>query len=373
MLSMENKKEDRYSYNEAIIEDGKAKPIEEQKGNRAFSEVGIWVTGKEKEGEGMFKVSKTFSSSNVRNIQRAKRSQSNKAGTDLYYTGTESLIYLFILKQWNKKRSFNESGYYVIGNISEFTREIEREIGVKLNRERVKQAIIKAEEKYPVSIVIEKIQMLQKVALFEVKIFRKIDEEDGGRYITFEEYEQAIKETNEILEIWVKPEAELRKDMRVNEYGEKLSSEDIKKLGYEGGWNTLVSDSILSLYASLNDLGKRILSHTLKTDPEKNIGYETLTGKKHLNIGKRDIKNKGNKRIREEILEVFNILLEVGYLEYFTYSKSKDMFYWKCTNKWNKHPQLLEVSSRKTDTPEPEPEEEKKPSKERPWVKSYPR
>ena len=296
--------------------------------------------------EGMFKMSKTLSSSNVRNIGRVKRRKGGVTSLDNYYTGTESYVFVCVVAQWDRKRRFNKQGYYVIGNLSEFVREISPE-GHILNRERVKQALFKGNEEMIVSIVKDGVEMLQKIRLFEMKVFKKTEGGDGIELKTQKEYAEALKDTKAILEIWIKPSEELRRDMRVDEYGEKLSGEELKKLGLEGGWNTLVSASMLPYYQSLSDLGKRLFMLTLKLNPETKISLRVMIGKKHLNMSKKDIEKKGYKRIREEVAKELDKFKTDGHLGYLTYNKKTDMFWWKCTDKLSKHPCFLEDKKEK--------------------------
>ena len=338
---------------------GKAKLVEEELqkvdkqtegGRNKVLEEGLGVL-KEAEGdigrdipliqEGLFKMSKTLSRSNVRNIGSVKRRKGDITSLDNYYTGTESYVFVCVVAQWDRKRRFNKQGFYVISNLSEFVREISPE-GHILNRERVKQALFKGNEEMIVSIVKDGVEMLQKIRLFEMTIYRKIDGADRMELIKQEEYEEALKDTKAILEIWVKPSEELRRDMRVNEYGDKLSGEELKKLGLEGGWNTLVSASMLPYYQSLSDLGKRLFMLTLKLNPETKISLRVMIGKKHLNMGKKDIEKKGYKRIREEVAKELDKFKADGHLGYLTYNKKTDMFWWKCTDKLSKHPCFLE-------------------------------
>lgn len=158
MLNMESKKDKKNRYSQAIIEDGVAKvydntPPEENRGTQAFREVGIWVTGKEKEADKeMFKWGKTLASSNVRNIGRAKRSKDSKATLSNYFTGLETYIQLYLISQLDRKINVNEEGGYEIENWSQFTREVSQYTDTKLNRKRVKQAVLKSEQDIYVSV-----------------------------------------------------------------------------------------------------------------------------------------------------------------------------------------------------------------------------
>ena len=317
--------------------------------NEAFADIGLYITGKAREKEELVKVSRSLLKDSALNIGRGKkrdlkltpsRTRTKRDTISRRATG----IALYIQTKWGVDAHWerlHEGGYISIerGELSKVAKqnnttpqrfkEYLTELGTftyhyvkPLNKGKRGDTQVIAEEFKP---------------FFDVKIIRTVGGEIKEGYITDEEAE-FLDNKYSFDRILIRPCERYRGDIGFDAEHKEITDNANKRLQAEFG-NVLAVADVYKLPIQLSDMATKLLLYTSSNKPKYDIGFERL--KKHLKISDSDISKQGKPRILDTIKKGFDELIGIGHLEYCTYSKNKDIFYLKYTDKYIKHSEFV--------------------------------
>ena len=351
-------------------------------GTQAFTERGLWISGKAKviedelekigketsEGinktiatglgeltargeelinrEKLFKASRVVNKSGAMAIRRERRVKDERSlvAIDTYpiqresFTARDYVFLLYIIEKWQNS-TLDSEGYLVIDNLSEVARELS-ELGHKTTHARIKEQIRKMDYAYPVIIGIEKEGNKNRIVT-EKKQYCKVQVEqlvDDGVDVRL----GAIPLRNiEILDKYpfdrarIKPRRFIRYSIGKDRYGRDLPPEVKKRV--EGLGNIYLTKDVIKLLLDLSDLAGKIFLYQSVNTPYGVISYDKFI--EYLGFTERDIKDKGHKGIKRDIAKALDELHDVKHLEYWRFKN--DNYYWKYTSVWVKHKELI--------------------------------
>jgi len=406
ILSMgDNNKKDRYDYVIPTSEGWKplgetVKQVQEDlvnkstdttdkeiktEGTQAFTERGIWISGKAKvleeelerigretsEGinktiatglgelttrggelinrKNLFKASRVVNKSGGMAIRRERRvkDDSDLVVIDKTYPiqkdNYSKRVFMFIqylIERWQNS-PLNSEGYLVIKNLSEVARDLS-DPKHKTTPARIKDYIKQISYAYPYVTTIGKKGNKKRLETeykqpFKVKIRQLVDDGTniGEGFITLKDY--AVLDKYPFDEVWVKPSMFIRHAIGKDRYGGELPP-DIKRR-VEGLGNIFLTKDSIKLALDVSDLAYKIFLYNTTNRPSVPIGYQKLI--EYLGYTEKDIKDKGHKGIKRDIANALKELHDKGHFKYWRYVESKQVYYWEYTNRWVKHKELI--------------------------------
>lgn len=354
-------------------------------GTQAFTERGIWISGKAKviedelekigretsEGvnktiatglgeltargeelinrKNLFKASRVVNKSGSMVIGREKRVKDDRSLVAIdktypiqkdNYSKRVFMFMQYLIEKW-QNTPLNSEGYLVIKNLSEVARDLS-DPKHKTTPARIKDYIKQISYAYPYVTTIGKKGNKKRVETeykqpFKVKIRQLVDDGTniGEGFITLKDY--AVLDKYPFDEVWVKPSMFIRHTIGKDRYGGELPPEVKKRV--EGLGNIFLPKESIKLALDVSDLAYKIFLYNTTNRPSVPIGYQKLI--EYLGYTDKDIKDKGHKGIKRDIANALKELHDKGHFKYWRYVESKQVYYWQYTNKWVKHKELI--------------------------------
>ena len=260
------------------------------------------------------------------------------------YTQRVAVLMSYLLKEWQTD-TLNSRAYYVIKNFSKVARDL------NTTPQRLKEDITKVGGyTYPYIKTIKRGKTHDTIdaeykKMFEVKVRLRVDsgtiKKDG--FINPEDKKELDKNST-VKEVLVKPCRELRESIGRDSKGREIKGKEVYEILGIGNVLTPVANILLSL--SLGLWAYKLYCFIGSNRPSYQIVLDKLLG--HLGVAQEDLAKQGKPRYKENIDKGLKELEDKGYLERWTYNKSKDMYYWKFTVKAFRHPELVKESKKDT-------------------------
>lgn len=334
MLDMANKK---HKYQYAKITKGGAIPvaeIPEQTGTQAFREVGMFAIGKAKEQEGgrYYRQPRELSKTLARFTGRDMSGEEVKDLLDIegvvgvrnVYTRTMGVLIKYLIESWQTSK-LNDRGFATIKSLS----KVSKETGIGRKELRGDLAkVLGYVLPYIVNVKTGKKRdylTIKEEKLFDYEVVVSVDKEGGNP--RFEKINH-------------KPTERIRNAIGRDDMGRELRGRGLhNRLGI-GSVLTPVENILLGL--ELSHYAYILYEYMNSNTPKGQIGFEKLCP--HLGITEDKLAQQGKPRYRKYIKEGLEELKEKGYLERWSYSKTKDMYYWRCSKKVYLHPSLSKTN-----------------------------
>lgn len=352
-------------------------------GTQAFTERGLWISGKAKviedelekigketsEGinktiatglgeltargeelinrEKLFKASRVVNKSGamaIRRERRVKDEMSLVAIDKTYpiqkdsYSKRVFMFMQYLIEKW-QNTPLDSEGYLVIDNLSQVARDLSDDKH-KTTPARIKDYFKQISYAYPYVTTIGKKGNKKRVETeykqpFKVKIRQLVDDGTniGEGFITLKDY--AVLDRYPFDKVLVKPSMFIRHTIGKDRYGGELPPEVKKRV--EGLGNIFLPKESIKLALDVSDLAYKIFNYQSGNTPNGVISYGKFI--EYLGFTERDIKDKGHKGIKRDIAKALDELHDVKHLEYWRFKN--DNYYWKYTSVWVKHKELI--------------------------------
>jgi hypothetical protein len=352
-------------------------------GTQAFTERGLWISGKAKviedelekigketseginktiatglgeltaRGEELINRKKLFKASRVVNksgamvIRRERRVKDDRSlvAIDKTYpiqrdsfSARDFMFVQYIIDKWQNS-PLDSEGYLVIDNLSEVARDLSG-TKHKTTPARVKEQIKKMDDMYDVIIGIEKEGnknriVTDKKQYFKVRVERLVDDGVEVKLGAIPLRDREILDKYPFDRVRIKPRRFIRYSIGKDRYGGELPPEVKKRV--EGLGNIFLSKESIKLLLDLSDLASKIFLYQSVNTPYGVISYDKFI--EYLGYTEQDIKDKGNKGIKRDIAKALDELHNVKHLEYWRFKNGN--YYWKYTSVWVKHKELI--------------------------------
>lgn len=351
MLDMVNKK---HKYQYAQIKGGRAVTVKpevleelEELGKRGYSEVGIYATGKapETEQEPLYRESRNLLKTNAKLVGRGGKGDnkvlkiteiSDTKAIRINYSQRVGALMSYMFEKWQNSE-LDKEGYFVIRNLSKVARDL------NTTPQRLKEDITRAGGfAYPYIKTVKRGKDGDTIdeeykKLFEIKVRSKVEagtvKRDG--FINPEDIE-GLNKNRTIEAIFSKPCKELRESIGRDSKGREIKGSKVYEMLGIGNVLTPVANILLGLELSL--WGYKLYCYMGSNRPDYSIGLNKLLT--HLGVTDEDLRKQGKPRYKSNIDKGLEELKLQGYVEKWTYSEGKDMYYWKYTSKAFRHPDM---------------------------------
>lgn len=344
---MESKKT-KYEY--AKVDGGKAIPItpeiaQKLKEASDCAEVGLYASGIAPQQEQLYRESRNLLKTNAKLVGRGDKGDnkvlkiteiSDTKAIRINYSQRVGALMSYMFEKWQNSE-LDKEGYFVIRNLSKVARDL------NTTPQRLKEDITRAGGfAYPYIKTVKRGKDGDTIdeeykKLFEIKVRSKVEagtvKKDG--FINPEDIER-LNKNRTIEAIFSKPCKELRESIGRDSKGREIKGSKVYEMLGIGNVLTPVANILLSLELSL--WGYKLYCYMGSNRPDYSIGLNKLLT--HLGVTDEDLRKQGKPRYKSNIDKGLEELKLQGYVEKWTYSEGKDMYYWRYTSKAFRHPDM---------------------------------